>query len=93
MNETQFSNETHKSGFYEIRIKGHLADRWVFWFEGLNIKLEDRVDNTSVTKDRNDDLVRSTFSSSIYSCMNSIIFALVSSLDIVSCFDSGASAI
>ena len=27
--------------FYEIRIQGHLADRWRHWFEGLTITLED----------------------------------------------------
>jgi len=25
---------------YEIRIKGHLADRWSSWFDGLTIILE-----------------------------------------------------
>lgn len=45
MNETLPSNEDHyKPGVYEIRIKGHLADRWVNWFEGLSIKLEDNGD-------------------------------------------------
>lgn len=27
-------------GLYEIRIKGHLDDRWSDWFEGLTIMLE-----------------------------------------------------
>ena len=26
---------------YQIRIKGHLGDEWVDWFEGLTITLED----------------------------------------------------
>ena len=26
---------------YEIRIKGHLDDRWSDWFDGLSITLED----------------------------------------------------
>ncbi len=26
---------------YQIRIKGHLSDRWANWFEGLTITLED----------------------------------------------------
>ena len=26
---------------YEIRIKGHLDDRWAEWFEGLTITLEE----------------------------------------------------
>jgi len=28
----------------EIRIKGHLADRWVEWFEGLTITLTENGD-------------------------------------------------
>ena len=27
--------------FYEIRVQGHLAERWKHWFEGLIITLED----------------------------------------------------
>ncbi|HMQ33607.1 MAG TPA: hypothetical protein PKD53_22940 [Chloroflexaceae bacterium] len=27
---------------YEIRLKGHLDDRWAHWFEGLTIRREDR---------------------------------------------------
>jgi hypothetical protein len=41
-------SETHASsgdqsgpGFYEIRLKGHLDDRWSDWFEGLTITLEE----------------------------------------------------
>jgi hypothetical protein len=30
--------------YYEIRLKGHLDDRWVVWFEGLTITLEDNGD-------------------------------------------------
>ncbi len=29
------------SGLYEIRLKGHLDDRWADQFEGLTITLED----------------------------------------------------
>jgi hypothetical protein len=29
------------SGHYEIRIKGHLANRWADWFEGMTITRED----------------------------------------------------
>jgi hypothetical protein len=29
---------------YEIRIKGHLDDRWAGWFEGLTITLEENGD-------------------------------------------------
>jgi len=31
----------HEPGQYEIRIKGHLDNRWAVWFEGLTITLED----------------------------------------------------
>jgi len=35
--------DTHISNaqYYEIRLKGHLDDRWVEWFEGLTITLEE----------------------------------------------------
>ncbi len=29
---------------YEIRLKGHLDDRWTEWFEGLTITLEENGD-------------------------------------------------
>jgi hypothetical protein len=29
---------------YEIRLKGHLDDRWTEWFEGLAITLEENGD-------------------------------------------------
>jgi len=35
------TEERYKPGLYEIRIKGHLDSRWVNWFEGLNITLEE----------------------------------------------------
>ena len=42
MSETHISAEAHdQPGLYEIRIKGHLDDRWADWFEGLTITLED----------------------------------------------------
>ncbi len=45
MSETHASTEDHyEPGFYEIRIKGHLDDRWAAWFEGLTITLEDNGD-------------------------------------------------
>ena len=45
MSETHASNENHhEPELYEIRIKGHLADRWVHWFEGLVITLEEEGD-------------------------------------------------
>lgn len=33
-----------ESGLYEIRISGHLDDRWADWFEGLTIMREDNGD-------------------------------------------------
>ena len=32
---------TSKAPYYEIRLKGHLEARWVQWFEGLTITLEE----------------------------------------------------
>jgi hypothetical protein len=41
MNETSTSAlDLHKPGVYEIRIKGHIDERWDGWFEGLSITLE-----------------------------------------------------
>ena len=31
----------YEPGLYEIRIKGHLDDRWSDWFGGLTITLEE----------------------------------------------------
>ena len=45
MSETLASTEDHyEPGFYEIRIKGHLADRWTDWFGDVTITLEDNGD-------------------------------------------------
>jgi hypothetical protein len=45
MSETHASSENQSEpGFYEIRLKGHLDDRWSDWFEGLTITLEDNGD-------------------------------------------------
>jgi len=45
MSETHALPEYHdESGLYEIRIKGHLDDRWSDWFGGLTITLEDNGD-------------------------------------------------
>jgi hypothetical protein len=32
------------AGLYEIRLKGHLNNRWTGWFEGLTITLEEEGD-------------------------------------------------
>jgi hypothetical protein len=43
MNTTHASIEDyHEPGQYEIRLKGHLDDKWADWFEGLTIT---RADN------------------------------------------------
>jgi hypothetical protein len=34
----------NEPALYEIRLKGHLADRWAGWFEGLAITLEEDGD-------------------------------------------------
>ena len=45
MSETDASAEDrYGPGHYEIRLKGHLAERWVNWFGGLTITLEDNGD-------------------------------------------------
>jgi hypothetical protein len=45
MRETHASTENqYEPGLYEIRIRGHLDDRWADWFEGLTITLEDNGD-------------------------------------------------
>jgi hypothetical protein len=45
MSETHALPEYHdESGLYEIRLKGHLDDRWAEWFGGLTITLEDNGD-------------------------------------------------
>jgi hypothetical protein len=45
MSETRSSPEDpDKSGLYEVRIKGHLNDRWSAWFGGLSITLEEDGD-------------------------------------------------
>jgi hypothetical protein len=42
MSETHAATEDHNEpGLYEIRIKGHLADRWGHWFGGMTITLEE----------------------------------------------------
>lgn len=40
--------EYDEPGLYEIRIRGHLTDRWTNWFEGLTITREDNG-NTLLT--------------------------------------------
>jgi len=45
MSEAHALPEYHdESGLYEIRLKGHLDNRWADWFESLTITLEDNGD-------------------------------------------------
>ncbi|HSR31125.1 MAG TPA: hypothetical protein VLY63_11215 [Anaerolineae bacterium] len=45
MGDLHALTEDHcEPGLYEIRIKGHLDDRWADWFGGLTITLEDNGD-------------------------------------------------
>jgi len=45
MSENHALTEYHdESGLYEIRLKGHLNNRWANWFEGLTITLEENGD-------------------------------------------------
>ncbi len=39
-----FAEQHNQHQCYEIRLKGHLDDRWAEWFEGLTITLEDNGD-------------------------------------------------
>ena len=49
MSETRASAEEHDEPvLYEIRIKGHLADWWADWFEGMTLTREDN-DTTLLT--------------------------------------------
>jgi len=46
MSDTHASTETpDEPGLYEIRVKGHLTERWADWFEGLTLTLEDNGDS------------------------------------------------
>ena len=45
MSDKQTHAEKHtQHSYYEIRLNGHLDDRWAEWFEGLTITLEDNGD-------------------------------------------------
>ena len=45
MGKTHASTKDHyEPQLYEIRLKGHLDDRWAEWFEGLTITLEESGD-------------------------------------------------
>ena len=41
MSDTHASTDNwHEAGQYEIRLEGHLADRWAAWFDGLTLTHE-----------------------------------------------------
>ena len=44
MGDTHAPTEGHEPGLYEIRVKGHLNEKWAAWFEGMTITLEDNGD-------------------------------------------------
>ena len=45
MSETDAATDDQlEAGLYEIRIKGHLDNRWATWFEGLSVTLEENGD-------------------------------------------------
>ncbi len=45
MNETQISAEGYdEPGVYEIRVRGHLDDRWAARFDGLTLTREGKGD-------------------------------------------------
>jgi len=45
MSETHVSTEDqYEPGFYEIRIRGHLTERWAGWFGDVTITLEENGD-------------------------------------------------
>ena len=45
MSGTHTRKQEHdEGGQYEIRIHGHLDDRWSGWFEGLTLTLEENGD-------------------------------------------------
>jgi len=35
------TGDQYELGLYEIRLKGHLDDKWAAWFDGLTITRED----------------------------------------------------
>ena len=42
MRKTDAATEgQYEPGWYEIRLKGHLDDKWADWFDGLTITRED----------------------------------------------------
>ena len=48
MTETSASDRSPDAGTYEIRVRGHLDQRWASWFEGL--VLERGADGTTLVR-------------------------------------------
>ena len=46
--DADINSNIDEARVYQIRLKGHLPDRWTDWFEGLTITLEDNG-NTLLT--------------------------------------------
>jgi hypothetical protein len=44
MKHKMIDTPSSNAQYYEIRLKGHLETRWVQWFDGLAITLEDNGD-------------------------------------------------
>jgi hypothetical protein len=40
------TSDRHEAGRYEIRVSGHLDERWAAWFDGLSLRHES--DGTTV---------------------------------------------
>ncbi|HEX7716517.1 MAG TPA: hypothetical protein VF416_04450 [Marmoricola sp.] len=38
---TGIDHQPHPETWYEIRVRGHLDDRWTAWFDGLELHHED----------------------------------------------------
>jgi hypothetical protein len=43
-------NPDQEQGRYEIRVKGHLPDRWAAWFDGMTLARQ--ADGTTVLRGR-----------------------------------------
>ena len=41
---TEDRYDDYEPGLYEIRVKGHLDERWAAWFEGLTVTPEENGD-------------------------------------------------
>lgn len=43
-NQRSLQRDSPPPGMYQIRIKGHLGQQWMEWFDGLTITLEENGD-------------------------------------------------